>query len=52
MASSLMNMMVLFEDYLFHEGIQKTACTETPGQLPIEKRVKANIDIIKTFINF
>ena len=41
-----------FEDYLFHEGIQKTACTETPGQLPIEKRVKANIDIIKTFINF
>lgn len=41
-----------FEDYLFHLGVEKTACTETPGREKLEKRIEANVSIIKAFINF
>ncbi|MFA4827439.1 MAG: succinylglutamate desuccinylase/aspartoacylase family protein [Candidatus Shapirobacteria bacterium] len=41
-----------FEDWLFHKGIKKTACAETPGQEKLEKRIEANVDIIKSFINY
>lgn len=41
-----------FEDLLFHEGIPRTACTETPGLLSIESRIRANTGIITAFANF
>ena len=41
-----------FEDFLFHNGVPRTACTETPGALPFEKRVQANSAIIRTFRQF
>lgn len=40
-----------FEDFLFHEGIPRTACTETPGLLDIKKRIEANSSIIAGLIN-
>lgn len=39
-----------FEDRLFHEGVPKTACTETPGLQPIDKRVTANRELAETFV--
>lgn len=41
-----------FEDKMFREGIPRTACTETPGKADLEKRINANADIVKAFINF
>ncbi len=41
-----------FEDLLFHEGIDQTACTESPGLLDINKRVEANVGIISSFVSF
>jgi hypothetical protein len=41
-----------FEDLLFHEGIPRTACTETPGLLHIDSRIEANAGIITAFVNF
>lgn len=41
-----------FEDLLFHEGIHRTACTETPGLSDIEKRIEANASIITAFVRF
>lgn len=41
-----------FEDLLFHEGIPRTACTETPGLFDIDKRVEANSNIISAFVRF
>ena len=41
-----------FEDALFHRGIPRTACTETPGQLPFERRVEANAAIVERFCHF
>lgn len=41
-----------FEDLLFHEGIPRTACTETPGLLDINKRVEVNAHIIAAFVRF
>jgi len=41
-----------FEDHLFHSGVPRTACTETPGALDFELRVQANADIIDTFVKF
>jgi hypothetical protein len=41
-----------FEDMLFHEGIPRTACTETPGLLNIDSRIEANVGIITAFVNF
>ena len=41
-----------FEDLLFHSGIWRTVCTETPGQTDIHLRMKANSDIIKTFAKY
>jgi hypothetical protein len=35
-----------FEDRLFHEGIPRTACTETPGRLDLDLRIEANAAII------
>jgi len=40
-----------FEDFLFHEGIPRTACTETPGLLDINRRIEANSSIISGLIN-
>jgi len=41
-----------FEDRLFHEGIPRTACTETPGKLEFKKRVEANTKIIEYFVDY
>lgn len=41
-----------FEDYLFHQGVPLTACTETPGLCPLDKRVRANAELICTFVEF
>jgi hypothetical protein len=41
-----------FEDFLFHEGIPRTASTETPGLLDVNRRVEANVDIIRAFARF
>lgn len=41
-----------FEDLMFHEGIPRTACTETPGKLDFSLRVEANAAIIKSFVNY
>jgi len=41
-----------FEDKLFHKGVPRTACTETPGLANINKRIQANAAIIKSFIKF
>lgn len=35
-----------FEDLMFHSGIPRTACTKTPGRLPLDRRVAANSDLI------
>ena len=37
-----------FEDFLSHEGV-RAICTETPGRSRLDIRIKANIEIIKTF---
>lgn len=41
-----------FEDAMFHEGVPRTACTETPGLLPIDLRIEANKHIIEAYIDF
>ncbi len=41
-----------FEDRLFHEGVPRTACTETPGKLDFPIRVKANSAITESFVRF
>jgi len=41
-----------FEDYLFHSGSVRTACTESPGALALDVRIKANIALIKAFSSF
>lgn len=41
-----------FEDLMFHEGIPHTACTETPGRLDFSLRVKANAELVKSFVKF
>jgi len=41
-----------FEDLLFHLGTPYTACTETPGMLPLDKRVEANRAIAEAFVGF
>jgi predicted deacylase len=41
-----------FEDLLFHLGIPLTATTETPGQLPLKKRIQANSAIIASVIKY
>lgn len=40
-----------FEDYLFHEGVPYTACTETPGMEDINRRVEANTRLMEEFAN-
>jgi predicted deacylase len=37
-----------FEDFLFHAGVSRTACTETPGLLGFNTRVAANRILIDT----
>ena len=41
-----------FEDLMFHAGIPSTAATETPGLLPLARRVDANGHIIKAFVDY
>lgn len=41
-----------FEDRLFHEGIGRTMCTETPGKQPFNKRVAVNTALIDAFCQF
>lgn len=41
-----------FEDRLFHEGLPRTACTETPGRLDINLRIEANVAIITAVAEF
>lgn len=38
-----------FEDLLFHRGVPRTACTETPGKLDFYLRTAANAAIAETF---
>jgi hypothetical protein len=40
------------EDFLFHEGVNRTACTETPGLSDINRRVEANMHIITAIVTF
>lgn len=40
-----------FEDRMHHEGVPHTACTETPGKLPLALRVAANSAIVEGVIN-
>lgn len=39
-----------FEDYLYHEGLQRAACTETPVDLDQEARIRGNVALIETFV--
>jgi len=39
-----------YEDFRMHQGCPHSLATETPGKLPISKRVGANIAIMDTFI--
>jgi hypothetical protein len=41
-----------FEDRLFHEGVPRTACTETPGRLALARRIAANAAIADAFVRF
>ncbi len=41
-----------FEDFLFYSGVPFTSCTETPGMLDLDLRVKANVEIIKSSVRF
>ena len=41
-----------FEDFMFHDGVPHTACTETPGALDFNRRVEANEAIIEAFLRF
>ncbi len=41
-----------FEDCLFHAGVPRTACTETPGLLDIQYRITANAEIIRAFAEY
>jgi predicted deacylase len=41
-----------FEDLLFHEGVPRTACTETPALLDINQRIAGNVNIIRAFVDF
>jgi hypothetical protein len=41
-----------FEDYLFHHGVIRTACTETPGTANLSIRVAANAALIEAFASF
>ena len=41
-----------FEDYLFHNGVIRTACTETPGTANLSIRVTANAALIEAFAAF
>jgi predicted deacylase len=41
-----------FEDFVFHTGVPRTACTETPGALDFSTRVEANAAITDAFVRF
>lgn len=41
-----------FDDALFHRGVPRFACSETPGLLDFELRVRANSRIIEEFFHF
>lgn len=41
-----------FEDLLFHRGVPRTACTETPGLEPFARRVEANCAIVERVLEF
>jgi len=41
-----------FEDRLFHEGVPRTACTETPGKRQFTSRVDANRAIVNSFVDY
>ena len=38
------------EAWMMHEGSLRAACTETPGQCAIDKRIEANADLIEAFV--
>jgi hypothetical protein len=42
-----------FQDWLFREGMtDRAVVTETPGNQPLEKRLKCNVEMIEAFINW
>jgi hypothetical protein len=40
------------ENRLFYDGVPFVLCTETPGKEPLEKRIMANVKIMKKVIKF
>lgn len=38
-----------YDDAMFHLGVARTACTETPGLLPLPQRVAATVALIEGF---
>ncbi len=41
-----------FEDYLYHNGVLLTACTETPTKKNINMRIDTNLNIIREIVNY
>jgi len=41
-----------FEDLLFHRGVPRTACTETPGKTDLALRVEVNQALVEAFCRF
>lgn len=41
-----------FEDRMFKEGVPYSMCSETPGLLPLDKRVTCNVEIMNQVMEF
>jgi len=41
-----------FEDVFFKKGAKYSCCTETPGRMPVKKRIKLNAEIMHKIISF
>jgi hypothetical protein len=39
-----------FEDWLFHEGVLRSACVECPGLLPLGTRIVAGAHLIRAVV--
>jgi predicted deacylase len=39
-----------FEDLMFHKGIKRCVCTETPANANINQRIVVTVELIKTFV--
>lgn len=41
-----------FEDRMYRDGVPYSMCTETPGRVPLEKRVRAYVKIMELVLKF